>query len=92
MLRGSITPLQTAGLLTITEVDRLGRNKKDTVEELLLLADRNVRVMILETVNNMLIELYATMAQKLRKRKKDREKALKQRNCVEIGAIMADRK
>lgn len=34
--------------MIITEVDRLGRNKKDTVEELRILANRNIRVMILE--------------------------------------------
>ena len=76
--------LREGDILIITEVDRLGRNKKDTLEELRLLANRNIRVMILEipttlqdlsrmdnamakmileTVNHMLIELYAAMAQ-----------------------------
>ena len=70
--------------LIITEVDRLGRNKNETVKELRLLYEKEVRVMILEipttlqdvsamnntmakmvleTINHMLIELYATMAQ-----------------------------
>ena len=70
--------------LIITEVDRLGRNKNETVKELRLLYEKEVRVMILEipttlqdvsamnntmakmvleTINHMLFELYATMAQ-----------------------------
>lgn len=78
--------LREGDTLIITEVDRLGRNKKDTVEELRILANRNIRVMILEipttlqdiskmdnsmarmileTVNHMLIELYAAMAPEL---------------------------
>lgn len=39
--------LREGDILIITEVDRLGRNKKDTLEELRLLANRNIRVMIL---------------------------------------------
>lgn len=74
--------MRSGDVLIITEVDRLGRNKRDTVEELRLLSDRNIRVMILEipttlqdvskmdnsmakmileTVNHMLIELYAAI-------------------------------
>lgn len=84
--------------MIITEVDRLGRNKKDTVEELRMLANRGIRVMILEipttlqdlskmdnamakmileTVNHMLIELYAAMAQaEVEKKKRDSVKGL----------------
>lgn len=40
--------LRSGDTLIITEVDRLGRNKKDTVEELRLLTNRGIRVMILE--------------------------------------------
>lgn len=40
--------LREGDILIIAEVDRLGRNKKDTLEELRLLANRNIRVMILE--------------------------------------------
>lgn len=87
--------LRSGDTLIITEVDRLGRNKKDTVEELRLLSNRNIRVMILEipttlqdvskmdngmakmileTVNHMLIELYAAMAQAEVEKKEKRQK------------------
>lgn len=46
VLRDNI--LRSGDTLIITEVDRLGRNKKDTVEELRLLSNRNIWVMILE--------------------------------------------
>lgn len=69
--------------LIITEVDRLGRNKQETLKELQYFRDKGIRVkmlelpttlmdvskldnsmaqMLMETVNNMLIELYAAMA------------------------------
>lgn len=87
--------LRSGDTLIITEVDRLGRNKRDTVEELRLLTCRNIRVMILEipttlqdiskmdnamaqmileTVNHMLIELYAAMAQAEIEKKEKRQK------------------
>lgn len=87
--------LRSGDTLIITEVDRLGRNKRDTVEELRLLTHRNIRVMILEipttlqdiskmdnamaqmileTVNHMLIELYAAMAQAEIEKKEKRQK------------------
>lgn len=87
--------LRKGDTLIITEVDRLGRNKKDTVEELRMLANRNIRVMILEipttlqdiskmdnamakmileTVNHMLIELYAAMSQAEVEKKEKRQK------------------
>lgn len=87
--------LREGDTLIITEVDRLGRNKKDTVEELRILANRNIRVMILEipttlqdvsnmdnsmarmileTVNHMLIELYAAMAQAEIEKKEKRQR------------------
>lgn len=97
--------LRDGDTLIITEVDRLGRNKKDTVEQLNYLASRNIRVMvleipttlvdlskmdnamaqmILETVNHMLIELYAAMAQaeieKKEKRQREGIEAKKLRN------------
>ena len=46
VLRDNI--LRSGGTLIITEVDRLGRNKKAAVEEWRLLSNRNIRVMILE--------------------------------------------
>ena len=70
--------------LIITEVDRLGRNKQETLKELQYYRENNIRVkilelpttlmdiskldnsmaqMLMETVNNVLIELYAAMAQ-----------------------------
>ena len=79
---------------TLTELDRLGRNKQDTLKELQYLKDKGVRVMILEiptttqdlssldnsmakmimeTINNMLIELYATMAQAEIEKKEKRQ-------------------
>lgn len=87
--------LREGDTLIITEVDRLGRNKKDTVEELRMLANRGIRVMILEipttlqdlskmdnamakmileTVNHMLIELYAAMAQAGVEKKEKRQR------------------
>lgn len=96
--------LRDGDILIVTEVDRLGRNKKDTLEELRILSKRNIRVMILEipttlqdvskmndsmakmileTVNHMLIELYAAMAQaeieKKEKRQREGIEAKKQR-------------
>lgn len=76
--------LRAGDELIITEVDRLGRNKQETLKELQYYRDNGIRVkilelpttltdlsamdnamarMIMETINNMLIELYATMAQ-----------------------------
>lgn len=87
--------LREGDTLIITEVDRLGRNKNDTVEELRMLANRGIRVMILEipttlqdlskmdnamakmileTVNHMLIELYAAMAQAEVEKKEKRQR------------------
>ena len=84
--------------LIVTELDRLGRNKQDTLKELRYFQDKEIRVMILEiptttqdlssldnsmakmimeTINNMLIELYATMAQA------EIEKKEKRRNVAE---------
>ena len=76
--------LRPGDTLIITELDRMGRNKREILIELRYFADKDVRVMILEiptttqdlsslnnsmakmimeTINNMLIELYATLAQ-----------------------------
>ena len=88
--------LRSGDELIITEVDRLGRNKKETLGELQYFRDHNIRVkilelpttlmdiskldntmaqMLMETVNNMLIELYAAMAQAeiVKKEKRQRE-------------------
>ena len=76
--------LRSGDELIITEVDRLGRNKQETLKELQYYRDNGIRVKILElpttlmdlskldnsmarmlmkTINNMLIELYAAMEQ-----------------------------
>ena len=87
--------LRSGDTLIITELDRLGRNKQDTLKELRYFQDKGIRVMILEiptttqdlskldnsmakmimeTINNMLIELYATMAQAEIERKEKRQR------------------
>lgn len=86
--------LRTGDTLIVTELDRLGRNKQDTLKELQYYKDKQIRVMILEipttlqdlsaldnsmaqmimeTINNMLIELYATMAQAEIEKKEKRQ-------------------
>ena len=86
--------LRSGDTLIITELDRLGRNKQDTLKELRYFQDKGIRVMILEiptttqdlskldnsmaqmimeTNNNMLIELYATMAQAEIEKKEKRQ-------------------
>lgn len=81
--------------LIITEVDRLGRNKQETLKELQYYRENNIRVkilelpttlmdiskldnsmaqMLMETVNNMLIELYAAMAQAEIEKKEKRQR------------------
>ena len=87
--------LRAGDELIITEVDRLGRNKQETLKELQYYRDNGIRVkilelpttlmdlsamdnamarMIMETINNMLIELYATMAQAEMEKKEKRQK------------------
>jgi len=86
--------LRSGDTLIVTELDRLGRNKQDTLKELRYFQDKGIRVMILEiptttqdlskldnsmaqmimeTINNMLIELYATMAQAEIEKKEKRQ-------------------
>ena len=87
--------LRSGDELIITEVDRLGRNKRDTLKELQYFRDHNIRVkilelpttlmdiskldntmaqMLMETVNNMLIEIYAAMAQAEIEKKEKRQR------------------
>ncbi len=91
-------------IIILSELDRLGRNKEDTLKELQHYKALGVRVMILEipttlvdyskmdnsmatmimeTINNMLIEMYATFAhaemQKREKRQKEGIQAKKDR-------------
>ena len=76
--------LEAGDVLIITELDRLGRSKKDTMREIQHYRDSGIRLMVLElpttlmdlskmdnslqammleTINNMMLELYASMAQ-----------------------------
>ena len=86
-------------IIIIAELDRLGRNKENTLKELRHYKDLGVRVMILEipttlvdyskmdddmasmimgTINNMLIEMYATFAHaEMQKREKRQEEGIK---------------
>lgn len=77
--------IKEGDVLIITELDRLGRNKQDTMKEIQYFRDKKVRLMVLElpttlmdldslnkdndmakmmleTINNMMLELYASMA------------------------------
>lgn len=93
MLREEI--LESGDTLILTELDRLGRNKKATLSELRYFQDNNIRVMVLElpttlidlsamentmarmmleTINNMMIELYASMAQAELEKKEKRQR------------------
>lgn len=88
--------LQPGDVLIITEIDRLGRDKKSILKELEYFKEKEIRVMILELpstlvdfsyledemaklfvemITNMLIELYASLAQAElhKKRKRQRE-------------------
>jgi len=83
---------KTGDIIILSELDRLGRNKEETLKELRHYKELGVRVMILEipttlvdytkmednmakmimeTINNMLIEMYATFAHaEMQKREK----------------------
>ena len=86
--------LRSGDTLIFTELDRMGRNKREILKELQYYRDKGIRVMILEiptttqdlsaldnsmakmimeTINNMLIELYATMAQAEIEKKEKRQ-------------------
>ena len=86
--------LRSGDTLIFTELDRMGRNKREILKELQYYRDKEIRVMILEiptttqdlsaldnsmakmimeTINNMLIELYATMAQAEIEKKEKRQ-------------------
>jgi DNA invertase Pin-like site-specific DNA recombinase len=87
--------LESGDALIVTELDRLGRNKKATLNELRYYQDHDIRVMVLElpttllpilemensmakmmleTINNMMIELYASMAQAELEKKQKRQR------------------
>lgn len=88
--------LREGDILIVTELDRLGRNKQDILNQIRRLKDMGVRLMVLElpttlidlsmldnvmakmmleTINNMMLELYASMAhaEMLKKEKRQSE-------------------
>lgn len=87
--------LEKGDTLIVTELDRLGRNKEATLQELRFFKENDIRVMVLElpttlidfstmensmarmmmeTINNMMIELYASMAQAEIEKKEKRQR------------------
>lgn len=87
--------LEEGDVLIVTELDRLGRNKEATLQELRFYKEHNIRVIVLElpttlidlssmensmarmmmeTINNMMIELYASMAQAEIEKKEKRQR------------------
>lgn len=87
--------LREGDILLVTELDRLGRNKRDTMEQIRKLQSMDVRLMVLElpttlmdltkmdnsmarlmmeTINNMMLELYASMAEAELEKKEKRQK------------------
>lgn len=82
--------LETGDILLITSVDRLGRNKQQSLKELRELKDKGVVIMIenipttliavdeknkgmIEMINNILIEVYTTLAEEELKMIKERQ-------------------
>lgn len=86
--------LRSGDTLIITELDRLGRNKRDTMKEIQYYKDNSIRLMVLELpttlidfstmqeatakmmlecINNMMLELYASMAQAEIEKKEKRQ-------------------
>jgi len=92
--------LRNGDCFIITEIDRLGRNKEDIMNELRYFKDKGIRIMILELpttltdfsdtsnemadlmlefINNILIELYTTLAEsEMHKREKRQREGLEQ--------------
>ncbi len=89
------TALRSGDTLIVTELDRLGRNKEDTMKEIRHLKDKGIRLMVLElpttlidvskldnnmakmmidTITNMMIELYASMAEAELEKKEKRQR------------------
>lgn len=87
--------LEPGDTLIIKELDRLGRNKQETLRELRHFRENNIRVMILEipttlidtsgmedslaamlmdTINNMMLEMYAAFAQAEMEKRKTRQR------------------
>lgn len=92
--------LRTGDILMITELDRLGRNKKDTMQQIQMLKEKGIRIMVLElpttlidissmdnqmaammmeTINNLMLELYASMAEaEIQKKEKRQREGIEQ--------------
>lgn len=87
--------LRQGDTLAVTELDRLGRNKRDTMKQIQLFKDKEIRLMVLElpttlldlskmenamaklmleTINNMMLELYASMAEAELQKKEKRQR------------------
>ena len=87
--------LREGDILMVTELDRLGRNKRDIMKQIQILRDREIRIMVLElpttlidlskmdnkmaklmmeTINNMMLELYASMAEAELDKKEKRQR------------------
>ena len=87
--------LRAGDILIVTELDRLGRDKQDTMKQIQRLKDMGVRLMVLElpttlielsvmdnamarmmleTINNMMIELYASKAHAEMEKKEKRQR------------------
>lgn len=87
--------LRSGDTLIVTELDRLGRNKADTMREIQYFKDTGIRLMVLELpttlidlsamgnemaslmmecINNLLVELYASMAQAEIEKKEKRQR------------------
>lgn len=87
--------LRSGDILIVTELDRLGRNKYDTMQQIQRIKNMGVRLMVLElpttlmdlsvmdnamarmmleTINNMMLELYASMAQAELEKKEKRQR------------------
>ncbi|MGL5753068.1 MAG: recombinase family protein [Paraclostridium sp.] len=85
--------LRSGDTLVVHEFDRLGRNKKLTLKELQYFKDNNIRLvalnlpttqmntdnnLMLETINNIVIELYTMMAQQeIETREKRQQEGIK---------------
>lgn len=90
-LKNNLRPGDT---LIVHELDRLGRNKRDTLKEIQWLRDNNIRFkalnlpttlmdtndnLMLDTINNIVIELYTMMAQQeLETRDKRQQEGIKE--------------
>ena len=79
--------LRLGDILIVTELDRLGRNKHDTMQQIQRIKDMGVRLMVLElpttlmdlsvmdnAMARMMLELYASMAQAELEKKEKRQR------------------